>query len=161
MPWEDSPTVTLPDWPELREHMLAPKPAFAFTAYAIGRDPLKLRYDGAGSFTLAETGRALVGEAWVTSAVEPQRFVRLRDADGEVTGREEVGRPSWIAEVRGLRGSATMRLWIDEEVGCIVRLERADDPAPLVVLDDLTIGDQSAADSGSGTFENTRQSTTS
>lgn len=153
--------MTLPDWPELREHMLAPKPAFAFTAYAIGRDPLKLRYDGAGSFTLAETGSALVGEAWVTSAVEPQRFVRLRDADGEVTGREEAGRPSWIAEVRGLRGSATMRLWIDEEVGCIVRLERADDPAPLVVLDDLTIGDQSAADSGSGTFENTRQSTTS
>ena len=54
-----------------------------------------------------------------------------------------------------------MRLWIDEEVGCIVRMERADDPVPLVVLDDLAVDDQSAADSGSGTFENTRQSTTS
>jgi len=155
------PTVTLPDWPALRERMLAPKPAFVFTAYAIGRDPLKVRYDGAGAFSLAETGTTLVGEAWITSAVEPQRFVRLRDAHGEVTGREETGRPSLIAEVRGLRGSTTMRLWIDEEVGCIVRMERVDDPAPLVVLDGLTVDDQSAADSGSGTFENTRQSTTS
>jgi hypothetical protein len=154
-------TVTLPDWPELRERMLAPKPAFVFTAYAIGRDPLKVRYDGAGAFTLAETGTTLVGEAWVTSAVEPQRFVRLRDAHGEVTGREEAGRPSLIAEVQGLRGSTTMRLWIDEEVGCIVRMERVNDPAPLVVLDDLTLDGQSAADSGNGTFENTRQSTTS
>jgi hypothetical protein len=142
--------------------MLAPKPAFVFTAYAIGRDPLKVRYDGAGAFSLAETGTTLVGEAWITSAVEPQRFVRLRDAHGEVTGREdEAGRPRLIAEVRGLRGSTTMRLWIDEEVGCIVRMERTDDPAPLVVLDDLRIDDQSAADSGSGTLENTRHNTTS
>ena len=153
--------MILPDWPELRERMLAPKPAFVFTAYAIGRDPLKVRYDGAGAFTLAETGTTLMGEAWVTSAVEPQRFVRLRDAHGEVTGREETGRPSVIAEVQGLRGSAAMRLWVDEEVGCIVRMERVNDPAPLVVLDDLAVDGHSAADSGSGTFENTRQSTTS
>lgn len=158
--------MTLPDWPELRERMLAPKPAFVFTAYAIGRDPLKVHYDGAGTFSLAETGTTLVGEAWITSAVEPQRFVRLRDAHGEVTGREdEAGRPRLIAEVQGLRGSTTMRLWIDEEVGCIVRMERVNDPAPLVVLDNLAVdaqrGDQSAADSGNGTFENTRQSTTS
>jgi len=156
------PTVTLPDWPALRERMLAPKPAFVFTAYAIGRDPLKVRYDGAGAFSLAETGTSLVGEAWITSAVEPQRFVRLRDASGEVTGREdESGRARLIAEVQGLRGSATMRLWVDEEVGCIVRMERVDDPAPLVVLDDLAVDSQSAADSGNGTLENTRQSTTS
>jgi hypothetical protein len=50
-----------------------------------------------------------------------------------------------------------MRLWVDEEVGCIVRMERVDDPAPLVVLDDLTIEPQSVA-SGNGTDENTRQS---
>jgi hypothetical protein len=143
-------TVTLPDWPQLRERMLAPKPPIAFTAYAIGRDPLKVRYDGDGTFRIAETGTRLVGEAWITSAVEPQRFVRLRDADGEVTGREQ--------EVRGLRGATTtMRLWVDEEVGCIVRMERVDDPAPLVVLDDLTIEPQSVA-SGNGTDENTRQS---
>jgi len=153
--------VTLPDWAELRERMLAPKPPFRFTAYAIGRDPLKVRYDGAGAFSLAETGTTLVGEAWITSAVEPQRFVRLRDAQGEVTGREEAGRPSLIAEVQGLRGSTTMRLWVDEEVGCIVRMERVNDPAPLVVLDDLAVDGQSAADSGNGTFENTRHSTTS
>jgi len=150
-------TVTLPDWPQLRERMLAPKPPIAFTAYAIGRDPLKVRYDGE-TFRIAETGTRLVGEAWITSAVEPQRFVRLRDAHGEVTGREQVGRPCVIAEVRGLRGATTtMRLWVDEEVGCIVRMERVDDPAPLVVLDDLTIEPQSVA-SGNGTDENTRQS---
>ena len=73
-------TVTLPDWPQLRERMLAPKPPIAFTAYAIGRDPLKVRYDGDGTFRIAETGTQLVGEAWITSAIEPQRFVRLRDA---------------------------------------------------------------------------------
>src|SRR3954467_3539358 len=116
--------------------MLAPKPAFRFTAYAIGRDPLKVRYDGAGTFSLAETGTALVGEAWITSAVEPQRFVRLRDAHGQVTGREEAGRPSLIAEVQGLRGSTTMRLWVDEEGGCIVRVGRGNDPAPPAVRPD-------------------------
>lgn len=153
--------MTLPDWPELRERMLAPKPAFAFTAYAIGRDPLKIRYDGEGTFRLAESGSRLVGEAWITSAVEPHRFVRLRQAEGAVTGREDVGRPSLIAEVRGLRGATAMRLWVDEVVGCIVRMERADDPAPLVVLDDLLLDAQSLADSGNGTPENTRHSTRS
>ena len=157
--------MTLPDWAELRERMLAPKPPFAFTAYAIGRDPLKVHYDGEGTFRIAETGTKLVSEAWITSAVEPQRFVRLRDAHGVVTGREgETGRPSVVAEVRGLRGAATtMRLWVDEEVGCIVRMERVDDPAPLVVLDELDLGAAQSvpADSGSGTDENTRHNTTS
>ena len=154
-------TVTLPDWLQLRERMLAPKPPIAFTAYAIGRDPLKIRYDETGTFRIAETGKQLVGEAWITSAIEPQRFVRLRDAHGEVTGREHLGRPAVIAEVRGLRGATTtMRLWVDEELGCIVRMERVDDPAPLVVLDDLLVGPQSVA-SGNGTDENTRHNATS
>lgn len=153
--------MTLPDWPELRERMLAPKPAIVFTAYAIGRDPLKVRYDGQGSFRLADSGRKLVGEAWITSAVEPQRFVRLREADGEVTGREDAGRPALIAQVRGLRGATSMRLWVDEEVGCIVRMERADDPAPLVVLGDLLVDGHSVLDGANGTPENTRQSSTS
>jgi hypothetical protein len=153
--------VSLPDWPALRAHMLAPKPAIRFTAYAIGRDPLKLRYDGSGRFLLAESGRPLVGEAWVTSAVEPRRFARLHEAEGAVTGRESMRRPAFVAEVRGLRGSATMRVWVDEQIGCILRMERADDPAPLVVLDDLLLDDQSLADAGNGTSENTRHSTRS
>jgi hypothetical protein len=150
--------VALPDWPELRARMLAPKPALTFTAYAIGRDPLKVRYDGEGSYRLAETRRRLVGEAWITSAIEPRRFVRLQHAEGVVTGREQAPRPAIVAEVRGLRGATTMRLWIDEEVGCIVRMERVDDPAPLIVLDDLFLDDQSFAESGKGTSENTRHS---
>lgn len=157
--------MTLPDWPQLRERMLAPKPPFAFTAYAIGRDPLKVRYDGAGTFLIAETGTRLVGEAWITSAVEPHRFVRLREAFGEVTGRDtDAVRPCVIAEVRGLRGATTtMRLWVDEEVGCIVRMERVDDPAPLVVLDELELGPDHSPPSvsGNGTDENTRHSATS
>jgi len=153
--------VTLPDWPALRDHMLAPKPAIRFTAYAIGRDPLKLRYDGAGGFLLADEDRPLVGEAWVTSAVEPRRFASLHEAEGAVTGRESMPRPAFVAEIRGLRGRATMRVWVDERIGCIVRMERADDPAPLVVLDGLLLEDQSPADSGSGTSENNRHSTRS
>jgi hypothetical protein len=152
--------VTLPDWPTLREHMLAPKPAIRFTAYAIGRDPLRIRFDGE-SFVHADTGAPLVGEAWITSAVEPRRFARLLGADGSVTDHESMPRSAFVAEVRGLRGSATMRLWIDREIGCILRMERADDPAPLLVLDDLVLDDQSLADSGKGTRENTRHSTRS
>jgi len=42
--------------------------------------------------------------------------------------------------VRGLRGAKTvLRLWVDQEVGAIVRMERVDDPAPLVVLDELVV----------------------
>jgi hypothetical protein len=130
----------LPAWSVVRARMLSPKPALACTAYAIGRDPLQVRYED-GEFRLAETGTPLVGEAWVTSAIEPRRFVRLGDAHGEVTGREAIGaRPCVVAEVRGLRGATTvMRLWIDEEVGSIVRMERVDDPAPLVVLDAFVV----------------------
>jgi hypothetical protein len=131
---------SLPDWPSVRDRMLAPKPPLAFTAYAIGRDPVRVRYID-GAFLHAESGSPLVGEAWITSAIEPRRFVRLEDAYGEVMGREDVGaRGCLIAEVRGLRGAKTvLRLWVDEEVGAIVRMERVDDPAPLVVLDDLVI----------------------
>jgi hypothetical protein len=136
----------LPDWQALRERMLGPKPPFTFTAYAIGRDPLKVRYDE-GTFVHVDTGSPLVGEAWITSAVEPKRFVRLADAYGEVTGSEDVGgRRCVIAEVRGLRGAKTvLRLWVDAELGSIVRMERVDDPAPLVVLDDLEVGSGGAA----------------
>ena len=135
--------------------MLASKPALRFTAYAIGRDPLRIRYDGR-SYWLADDDRPLDGEAWLTSAVEPRRFARLHEADGEVTGLESMPRSAFVAEVRGLRGSAPMRIWVDQEIGCIVRMERADDPAPLVVLDEIVVDDQSAADSGNGTLENTR-----
>lgn len=132
--------TSLPDWPSLRGRMLAPKPPLSFTAYAIGRDPMKVLYED-GVFRHAETGGVLAGEAWITSAVEPRRFVRLEDAYGEVTGRDDIGsRPCLIAEVRGLRGAKTvLRLWVDQEVGAIVRMERVDDPAPLVVLDDLVV----------------------
>jgi hypothetical protein len=147
----------LPDWPTVRERMLAPKPPLVCTAYAIGRDPLRIHYAD-GTFRLP-SGSPLVGEAWITSAIEPRRFVRLGEADGAVTGREDVGRACVIAEVRGLRGATAMRLWIDEEIGCIRRMERADDPAPLVVLDDLVVADHS--DSGNGTDENSRHSATS
>jgi hypothetical protein len=121
--------------------MLGPKPPLTFTAYAIGRDPVRVRYDD-GAFVHADTGSALVGEAWITSAVEPKRFVRLADAFGEVTGAEDIGgRRCVVAEVRGLRGAKTvLRVWVDDEVGSIVRMERVDDPAPLVVLDGFTVG---------------------
>jgi hypothetical protein len=33
-----------------------------------------------------------------------------------------------------------MRLWIDEETGSVLRMERLDDPAPLLVLEDFRVG---------------------
>ena len=154
-------TVTLPDWPELRERMLAPKPPIAFTAYAIGRDPLKVRYDDDGAFRLAETGTRLVGEAWITSAIEPQRFVRLRDAHGEVTGREEIGRPCVIAEVRGLRGARRRcACGSTRRSGASCGWSASTTPRRSSCW--TTCGrPQSAPESGSGTFENTRHSTRS
>ena len=132
--------TSLPDWTTVRTHMLAPKPALTFTAYAIGHEPMKVRYRD-GAFLHAENDAPIAGEAWITSAVEPKRFVRLADAYGEIVGREDVGaRACVIAEVRGLRGATTvLRLWVDEEIGSIVRMERVDDPAPLVVLDDVMV----------------------
>ena len=128
------------DWPALRALMVAPKPALRCTAYAIGKDPVKVRYDGAGGFTDA-SGTRVEEEAWLTSAVEPSRFSALADAEGAVVGTERIGpRASTIAEVVGLRGGrATFRVWVDDETGCILRIERTDDPAPLVILDGLEL----------------------
>jgi ferredoxin--NADP+ reductase len=69
------------------------------------------------------------------------RLAALDTAEGVLTGTEVVaGRPCTIAEVPGLRGGkATIRTWVDDATGCIVRMERTDDPAPLVVVDDLRV----------------------
>jgi hypothetical protein len=128
------------DWPALRARMLAPKPALRCTGYAIGKDPTAVRYDGAGGFTNPDGG-PIEGEAWLTSAVEPSRFAALAAADGTIVGTEWVGsRTATIAEVAGLRGGkASFLVWVDDEVGCILRIERTDDPAPLVILDGLEL----------------------
>jgi hypothetical protein len=97
-------------------------------------DPVKVRYDG----TFADaSGDPIEGEAWLTSAIEPSRFAALAQVDGVIVGTEVIGsRTTTIAEVAGLRGGrARFRVWIDDETGCILRLERTDDPAPLVFLD--------------------------
>jgi hypothetical protein len=122
--------------------MQAPKPPLACTGYAIGKDPVRIRYDGRGRFSQQGTGEAIEGQAWLTSAVEPGRYAGLAAAHGSITDREVVsGRPTLVAEVVGLRGGkGTLRVWIDEELGCIVRMERTDDPAPLVVLDAISVG---------------------
>lgn len=129
------------DWSGLRALMAAPKPPLACTGYAIGKDPLKVRFDGAGRFTRLDTDEDLVGESWLTSALEPARLAALDTVEGVLTGTEVVaGRPCTIAEVPGLRGGkATIRTWVDDATGCILRMERTDDPAPLVVVDDLRI----------------------
>jgi hypothetical protein len=121
--------------------MAAPKPPLACMGYAIGKDPLKVRFDGAGRFTRLDTGEELVGESWLTSALEPARLAALDTAEGVLTGTEVVaGRPCTIAEVPGLRGGkATIRTWVDDATGCILRMEQTDDPAPQVVVDDLRV----------------------
>jgi hypothetical protein len=128
------------DWPSLRALMAAPKPALSCTGYAIGKDLLRVRLE-AGRCVRVDSGETLVGESWLTSALEPARFPALATAVGVLAGTEVVaGRACTIAEVEGLRGGkATLRVWVDDATGCIVRMERTDDPAPLVVLDDLRV----------------------
>ena len=46
----------------------------------------------------------------------------------------------WIAEVTGVKGRSPVKVWIDAVTGSIVRLERLDDPAPLVVVEGLETG---------------------
>jgi len=123
----------LRSWEELRALMLGPKPPISATAFAIGKDPLKISFDGA--WTERDPG-------WVRSTIEPRHFAYLQSADGRVLRREETGRPAIVVDVEGLRreGGPTMRLWIDEETGCILRMERLDDPAPLLVLQDVRVG---------------------
>jgi hypothetical protein len=129
------------DWSSLRALMAAPKPPLTCTGYAIGKEPVTVRLDVDGRCTRADTGEELVGESWLSSALEPARFAALGTARGVLTGAEVVGgRPCTIVEVEGLRGGrATIRAWVDDETGCILRMERTDDPAPLVVLDDLRV----------------------
>jgi hypothetical protein len=122
----------LPDWEAVRARMLAPKPPLRATAYAIGKPTVEAALPDAGP-------------TWALSALDPARFATLPGATGAITGRETAsGRNCVVAEVVGLRGKGAVRLWIDEEMGAILRMERADDPAPLVVLDDVRIGEPPA-----------------
>ena len=135
--------MDLPDWPSLRERMIAPKPALRVTAYAIGTDPLRVSTDDRGRlFRDDDVPEELTGLAWLASAIEPRLFAYLDRADGHVLARERTGgREAVVVEVAGLRreGGATFRLWVDDETGVVLRMERADDPAPLLVLDGLTV----------------------
>ena len=138
------------EWSSLRALMVAPKPPLTCTGYAIGKEPLAVRLDAEGRCTRADTGEELVGESWLSSALEPARFAALATARGVLTGVEIVGgRPCTIVEVEGLRGGkATIRAWVDDATGCILRMERTDDPAPLVVLDDLRVQSEGRGPAG-------------
>lgn len=135
--------MALPDWPSLRQRMFAPKPALRFTAYAIGKDPLRAQTDGEGRlFRDDGVPEELTGLGWLRSAIEPRLFAYLDGAEGDVLARERTGgREAIVVEVTGLRreGGAAFRLWVDEETGVVLRMERTGDPAPLLVLDGLTV----------------------
>jgi hypothetical protein len=134
----------LPGWEEVRALLLAPKPPLTCTAYAIGKDAVHVDFDGSGGWTFRLPDGSEHDDAsalsWATSAVEPSRFATLTGATGTVESLEDVaGRSSYVAQVHGLRGGkAGHRIWIDAETGCVVRIERTDDPAPLVLLDGLS-----------------------
>jgi hypothetical protein len=122
--------------------MAAPKPSLTCTGYAIGKEPLRVRLE-AGRCRRADGGEEIAGESWLTTALEPARFAALAGASGVLVAAEVVGgRACTVAEVEGLRGGrATIRVWVDDATGCIVRMERVDDPAPLVVVADLQVED--------------------
>lgn len=122
--------MSAPTWEQLRELMLAPTPPVTATVYAIGRDPASI-----------DTGAADPGPPWALAWVDPSRLAALPGTAGRVVGTDtEGGRDRWIAEVTGLKGRAPVKVWVDAQLGSIVRLERMDDPAPLVMIEGLTPG---------------------
>jgi hypothetical protein len=159
--------VDLPDWDAVRDLLLRrPKPPAAATVYAIGKPVAKVVTDGQGAWWIDEsTSKVLLTEraalfvepdrferigggetgaphtrGWILPAFEPWRY-DLQRATGSVLERQTVaGRTSVVADVEGLKGSVTFRLWIDDEAGIILRMERADEPAPLLVLDEIRMG---------------------
>jgi hypothetical protein len=132
----------LPDWDEVRTTMLAPKPALSCTAYGLGKPhPVRVAHDGHGGWTLDDgQGGSPAPLSWARSAVDPARYANLASARGDVLRREREGaRDAIVVDVHELRrpGGPPLRCWVDEVTGAILRMERVDDPAPIVMLLDL------------------------
>lgn len=104
---------------------------------------MRVEYRDDGSWRLDDGATDLARVGWLASAIEPWRHLSLPGVEGVVVGREAIGgRTALVAETRGLRGpKVTSRIWVDEAIGVIVRVERVDDPAPLLVLEGLRMTD--------------------
>lgn len=134
--------LQLPGWDEVRALMLSPKPALACTAYGLGKPhPVRVSHDGHGRWTLDDAhGGDETTLSWARTALEPSRYANLAHASGEVLRREREGaRDTFVVDVHELRrtGGPPLRAWVDVATGAIVRMERIDDPAPLVLILDL------------------------
>lgn len=132
----------LPTWADVRTRMLAPKPALSCTAYGLGKPrPVRVSHDGHGGWTLDDgQGGPPAPLSWARSAVDPARYANLAGAHGDVLRREREGaREALVVDVHELRrpGGPPLRCWVDEATGAILRMERVDDPAPIVMLLDL------------------------
>jgi hypothetical protein len=132
----------LPGWDDVRALMLTPKPPLSCTAYGLGKPhPVRVSHDGHGTWVLDDGhGGGEASLSWARSALEPARYANLADASGEVLRREREGaRDALVVDVHGLRrpGGPALRTWVDEATGAIVRMERTDDPAPIVLILDL------------------------
>lgn len=122
--------------------MLAPKPALSCTAYGLGKPhPVRVSHDGHGVWALDDGhGGDHASLSWARSALEPVRYANLAHAAGEVIQREREGsRDSIVVDIHELRrpGGPALKAWVDETTGAIVRMERLDDPAPIVLVVDL------------------------
>lgn len=114
------------DWDELHARMLGPKPALSAWVFALGKPPVKA--------SLPDDG-----PAWALAPLDPSRYASLASAEGVIVGEESVGgRPCVVADVAGLRGRQPVRIWVDRATGALARMERTEDPTPLLVLDGLT-----------------------
>lgn len=123
-------TEDLPDWEALVALLRSPKPRLRATVYAMGKDPARV-----------DLGAEDPGPAWAAAWVDPARLAVLSRSTGRAVGHDrEAGRDRWIAEVTGLKGRSPVKVWVDAGTGSIVRLERLDDPAPLVVVEGLEAG---------------------
>ncbi len=148
--------------------MASPKPPLTCTVYGLGKGgPVRVVHDGDKGWYLAQddgraelrigdertvlvdddgierTDGAVYSFGWVKSMIHPTLLAYLDVADGEVEASERIGdRDTLVARVSGLRheGGPPMRLWVDRGTGVILRIERVDDPAPLMVIEELRIG---------------------
>jgi hypothetical protein len=126
----------------VRSSMLAAKPALGCTVYGLGKPyPVRAAHDGHGRWTLDDGhGGNEASLSWARSALEPARYRNLANSSGTVLRREREGdRGALVVEIEGLRreGGPALMAWVDETTGSILRMERLDDPAPVVLVLDL------------------------
>jgi hypothetical protein len=156
-------------WDELVELMGRPKPPLACSVVEVADGEIRRNasvwFDGMETWwiddgsvaelraserrVLLDDGAGLVRHddgayvhGWVRLPLEPSKIAYLDTAAGSVLASSAIeGRACTTADVDGLRENedVTFRIWVDDETGIALRIER-DDGAASIEVRDLRIG---------------------